>query len=246
MLMLEHKGIAYRRVDLLPGLHPISVRLRGFAGHRTPIRSIDGKTHRSLAALDRLGTVPSLRFGERRIQTNREIARFLERVQPEPPLFPSEEGQRRAVEDAERWGDDVLQMAARRIALAATLRGLDAFHDRGGSGRLGPLMSEHETVRVIASRVSARFGFQASADSERELLAELPAMLDEVDGLIDAGVLGGERLNAADMMIAPSLALLAYRRDLRPEIERRPAGALLDRLLPEPPAAGARDGRQVI
>ena len=71
-------------------------------------------------------------------------------------------------------------------------------------------------------------------------------MLDEVDGLIDAGVLGGERLNAADMMIAPSLALLAYRRDLRPEIERRPAGALLDRLLPEPPAAGARDGRQVI
>src|ERR1700682_638331 len=30
MLMLEHKGIAYRRVDLLTGPHPLSVRIRGF------------------------------------------------------------------------------------------------------------------------------------------------------------------------------------------------------------------------
>jgi len=238
MLMLEHKGIAYRRVDLLAGLHPVSVRLRGFAGHPTPIRSIDGRTPRSLAALDRLGTVPSLRYGEQRIQTNHEIARFLERVQPEPPLFPAEEGRREEVEEAERWGDQILQMAARRLALAASLQGLDAFHDRGGAGRLGPLMSPHETVRVMASRVSARFGFRASADSERELLAALPAMLDRVDAWIDAGVLGGERLNAADMMIAPSLAQLGYRRDLRPEIERRPLGALLERVLPEPVAAG--------
>jgi hypothetical protein len=41
-------------------------------------------------------------------------------------------------------------------------------------------------------------------------------------------------------MIAPSLALLAYRRDLRPEIESRPCGALLQRVLPEPAAASPR------
>jgi hypothetical protein len=39
-------------------------------------------------------------------------------------------------------------------------------------------------------------------------------------------------------MIAPSLALLSYRLDLRDEIARRPAGRLIDRVLPEP-GAGA-------
>ena len=38
-------------------------------------------------------------------------------------------------------------------------------------------------------------------------------------------------------MIAPSLALLTYVQDLRPEIERRPAIRLVDRILPEPAAA---------
>ena len=41
-------------------------------------------------------------------------------------------------------------------------------------------------------------------------------------------------------MIAPSLALLSYRRDLRDEIARRPAVRLIDRLLPEPAAVADR------
>jgi glutathione S-transferase len=236
MLMLDHKGISYRRMDLVPGLHPLSVRLRGFPGSRAPIRSIDGRTHRSLALLDGVGTVPALRFGEERVQTNREIARFLERTQPDPPLFPREAAIRDEVEAAERWGDQVLQMAARRLVIAATLRGLDGLPARGSRGRLGPLLSESERIRALASRVAGRV-FQVTPAGERELLAALPATLDTVDRWIAAGVLHGERLNAADLMIAPSLALLTYRPDARAEIERRPAAALLDRVLPEPPAA---------
>src|ERR1700730_14353911 len=105
MLMLEQKGITYRRVDLMPGTHPLAVRIRGFAGHASPLRSVDGGTHRSLAVLDRIGTVPALRFGGERIQTNRGIARLLDRVQPDPPLFPVDPVRRAAVEEAERWGD---------------------------------------------------------------------------------------------------------------------------------------------
>jgi glutathione S-transferase len=235
MLMLDRKAIPYRRVNLVPGLHPLSVRIRGFPGNRTPIRRVDGRTHRSLGLLDRIGTVPALRLGGEKIQTNREIARFLERTHPEPPLFPREGARRRAVEEAERWGDEVLQMAARRIVLAAALRGVEEFRDRGSRGRLGPLMSENETVRVVASRMSARI-FRATDSSERELLAALPAMLDSIDAWIAEGVLDAGDLNAADLMIAPSPALLAYRRDLRPEIEARAAGALLERVLPEPEA----------
>ena len=216
MLMLDRKGIPYRRVNLVPGLHPLSVRIRGFPGNRAPIRRIDGGTHRSLGLMDRIGTVPALRFGGEKIQTNHEIARFLERTQPEPPLFPPDAARRRAVEEAELWGDEVLQMAARRIVLAAGRRGVEELRDRGSRGRLGPLMSEHETVRVAAARVSAQV-FKATDLSGRRLVSALPAMLDSVDRWIAEGVLDAGELNAADLMIAPSLALLAYRPDLRPE-----------------------------
>jgi glutathione S-transferase len=235
MLMLDRKGIPYRRVNLVSGLHPLSVRIRGFPGNRTPIRRVDGATHPSLGLLDRIGTVPALRVGREKIQTNRQIARFLERTHPEPPLFPPEGAHRRAVEEAERWGDEVLQMAARRIVLAAALRGVEELRDRGNRGRLGPLLSENETIRVLSGRVAARI-FKATASSERDLLAGLPAMLDSIDAWIADGVLDAGELNVADLMIAPSLALLAYRLDLRPEIEARAAGGLLERVLPEPRA----------
>jgi glutathione S-transferase len=233
MLMLDHKSISYRRVDLVPGLHPLSVRLRGFPGSRAPIRSVDGRTHRSLAILDRVGTVPALRLGGERAQTNHHIARLLERVQPDPPLFPIDGRLRHEVEAAERWGDQVLQMIARRLVLAAALRGLDTIPGRGSRGRLGPLLSENERIREVASRVAGRM-FAVTASREHDLLEELTTTLDTVDAWISTGVLDGKELNAADLMIVPSLALLAYRPDLRPEIEGRPAGALLERVLPEP------------
>jgi glutathione S-transferase len=233
MLMLEHKGIAYRRVDLHTGLHPLSLRMRGFAGNRTPIRSVEGRTHASLAMLDRAGTVPALRFAGQRIQTNREIARFLDREQPEPPLFPADPERRREVEEAERWGDEILQMTARRLGLIAAAHGLDGLHERGNDGRLGALLAPSEAMRGFSCRTAAFF-FRANRAGEHEMLSALPAALERIDAWVEAGVLGGATLNAADFTIAPSLALLSYRLDLRSELQRRPAGALVDRMLPEP------------
>lgn len=233
MLMLEHKGIDYRCVNLQSGLHPFSVRLRGFPGNRSPIREVDGQTHGLLALLDRLGTVPALRFADEHVQSNHAIARFLDRLQPEPPLFPDDPERRAEVQEAEKWGNDVLQMAARRIVLAASAHGLDALHNRGASGRLGPLLSPHDRVRAFASR-GARTIFRASPEREDDLLARLPGMLDRIDVWIADGVLNGERLNAADYMIAPSVALLTYCPSLRESIASRPTGALVDRVLAEP------------
>ncbi len=237
MLMLEHKGIAFRRVDLLTGSHPYSVRMRGFAGQQAPIRSVDGQTHRSLAMMDRAGTVPALRLGSERAQTNHDIARFLDRVEPQPPLFPADPARRRAVEEVEEWGDRVFQMAARRLTLVAAYHGLDALSRRGNDGRLGALLARSEPVRAVAARAAARFAFRANTDNEREMLDALPPMLDRIDAWIEAGVLDADEPSAADFVIAPSLALLSYRLDLRPEIEARPAGALMNRLLPDPDAA---------
>jgi glutathione S-transferase len=210
------------------------VRALGFPGHREPIRSVDGATHGSLALLDRLGTVPALRYGSERVQTNRSIADFLERVQPDPPLFPADPERRRAVEEAQAWGDEPFQMVARRIVLAGSRDGLDALRDRANDGRLGPLLAKCERSRAINNQIAARMIFRANPQSEPQLLAELTPMLDRIDAWIAAGVLNGLELNAADLIIAPSLALIAYRLDLRLQIEARPAWAWLERVLPEP------------
>jgi hypothetical protein len=146
MLMLEHKGIEYERVELPTALHPFVLRLRGVAGNPKPFRKLDDRRHHMLETADRMGTVPTLLIDGQRVKTNREIARFLEGLRPDPPLFPAEPDRRDAVEEAERWGDDVFQMMARRLALAASLHGRDAIVDRGDDGRLGPLLWRQQTV----------------------------------------------------------------------------------------------------
>lgn len=178
MLMLEHKRIAYRVVRLPTGMHPMVVRALGFPGHKQPIRDVEGATGRSLALLDRMGTVPALRYGAERVQTNHRIARFLEGVVGEPPLFPSDAQHRHDVEDAEAWGDEVFQMAARRLGLTGSLNGLDNFRDRGNSGRLGALLSPSETMRVLGARGVAGAAFKANAQVEDQLVRDLPPLLD--------------------------------------------------------------------
>lgn len=240
-LMLEYKEIPYRTVALPTGAHPLLVRACGFPGSRTPIRTVDGATHRQLALLDRLGTVPALLLDGERVQTNRRIARHLEHICPDPRLFPVEADRKRVVEEAEAWGDEVLQMAARRLVLAT---GVHELRDRGAHGRLGPLLTRSDRMRVLLARGAAQ-SFRASSDNAEDLLRAIPSLLDKVDSWVHEGVLCGEELNVADFTIAPSLALLSYRPDLARELAARPAGRLMDRLLPEPVASRLADGPPV-
>jgi glutathione S-transferase len=85
--MIAHERIPHRLVRLMPGLHPLLVRLAGFDWF----------------------TVPALEFDGRKVQGSRRIARFLDEVRPDPPLFPAEPERRARVEEAERWGEQVLQ-----------------------------------------------------------------------------------------------------------------------------------------
>ena len=100
ILMLEHKGIEYERIELATGFHPFLLRLHGFSGNPAPFRELDGESNPMLGIADRAGTVPALEMNGQKVKTNREIARFLERAQPQPPLFPTDPEKRRAVEEA--------------------------------------------------------------------------------------------------------------------------------------------------
>jgi glutathione S-transferase len=206
-LMLDHKGIPFRRVNLVPGFHRVYVRLRGFPGDRVPaVRFADGS----------------------RAQGTRPLARALDAQRPEPRLVPDDP----RVEEAELWGDDVLQQWARRMLVDAGTRDPDLLHQRGGAGRLGPLLTRHERPRRHMTRL-VRVAFRMTREQLREDQGRVGEMFDRVDALIADGVLNGDRLNCADFQIATSLALVDYRLDVREDLRRRPAGELMERVLPE-------------
>src|SRR3954468_2859613 len=98
--MLELKGIPYRRIDLMPVISRGALRALRFPSN----------------------TVPSLSIGGQKLTGSREIARELDELVPDPPLYPSDPERRVAVEDAERWGEEVLQPAVRRILWNALKR----------------------------------------------------------------------------------------------------------------------------
>jgi glutathione S-transferase len=244
MLMLDHKGIDYELVTLPAGFQPYVMRFLGFRPQPGFSRQVDDETPRMLRKADRMGTVPALRLGDRRVMTNHDIARFLDELQPEPALFPSDPDHRRAVEEAERWADEVFQMAARRLVVAAEVVPGRQVLNHGDDGRLGPLLYRSRFLRKAVTHVIAHIAFRVNPETERAMRAELPGMLDRIDEQIEEGVLNGEELYAADFMIAPSLAVLTYRADVAEEIERRPARQLLDRMLPEP-SRGKPPGRSL-
>jgi len=215
-LMLEHKGIEYKRVDLMPVISKAALKVLRFPSV----------------------TVPALKLDGRRIQGSLEIARELDRLRPEPPLFPGDPERRTAVEEAERWGDETLQRMTRRILWAAIKRDHAAIGAYAEGARLG--IPTGLAVRTSAPIIAASVRFnQASDENVRADLAALPGALERIDDWIADGLLGAASPNAADFQIAPSLRLLTTLDDLRPAIESRPAGELAKRVVPEFPGHAA-------
>lgn len=209
-LMLEHKGLEYDFVKLPPAVHAPTMLMLGFPT---------------------MG-VPAIKVGDVRVQGTRWIARALDEMYPDRPLlFPPDPAERRKVHDAERWGEE-LQNSVRRIFYCAARRDRKAFLSVLASGR-GP-------VKALAMRMMAPVVIKlatglhrASDEAGREDIELLPQRMDQIDAWIAEGVLGGERLNAADFQIGVNVSALLLSDDLTPFIEGRPAAALARRVLPD-------------
>jgi hypothetical protein len=153
---------------------------------------------------------------------------------PEPPLVPDDP---RALE-AEVWADEVLQQWARRMVAATGANDPDALAGRGAGGRLGALLTPHERTRRLTAR-AVLVAFRATKEQLRDDRARTGEILDRVDAWIEEGVLNGAELRSPDLAVASSLALAEYIVALQPELQRRPAMALLDRVFSR--SAAARD-----
>jgi glutathione S-transferase len=205
---LELKGVPFKRVELLISTQPVVMK-RLFGGR----------------------TVPGLRFEDgEKVQGSRAILRALERRVPEPPLYDGPAGAT-AIDEAERWGDEVFQPIPRRLLWAAFgvyPRAMHAFQEGQRSPKL-PM-----PVVLAAAKVILPIERHINDVSEAGVLkdiAQLPERLDQIDAWIAAGVLNGEQPNAADLQIAPTLRLLWALRDLRPLMAGRPSQALATRWL---------------
>jgi glutathione S-transferase len=210
-LMLRRKGIAYERTDLPQWLHRGILRLLRFRG----------------------GTVPALVLDDGgRVQTTRRIARALDGVRPDPPLVPVE--RRAEIEAVEAWADGEFQQLARRMTYWALVRdgsAVDSYLEGANLILPRPLVMPAAPLII---RILAR-DHDSSDAAIRQDLADLPRMLDRIDGWIADGLLGGEPPNVADFQVATTLALLRSHHALRPAIDARPAGELAQRIAPDYP-----------
>lgn len=211
-MMLEAKGIPYRRLDLIPVLSKGILRAAGFPA----------------------ATVPALRLDGNRVQGSRAIARELDRLVPEPAFFPADPGHRARVEQAELWGDEVLQGIARRLIwniLSRDPRGRRSYLE---GAKLGvPIGLAVKTAAPLVM-LSKRFS-KADDEAVRGDLAGLPDVVDKVDELLETSVIGNYEQNVADYQIAPSLRLLMTMDDVRPLLRDHPAAEYAMWLLPEFP-----------
>jgi glutathione S-transferase len=213
---LELKGIPYERVYLVPPLHKALQKARFGAS-----------------------TVPGVAFEDgEKVTGSRAIITAIEKRRPDPPLRPAQEPERRAVHDAEEWGEQVLQPLARRLSWWALTNRPEAQISYLGDAKLFPPTPRF--AAKLAGRPVAWAARRINDVSEANVkadLAHLPTHLDRVDSWIADGVIGGETPNAADLQIASSLRLLQSFEDLRGQIDARPAGELARRLFPQYPGS---------
>jgi len=95
-LILDYKGLAYRKVEVTPGLGQLE--LFHLSGQRQ---------------------VPVLKDGNVMVGDSTAIAYYLDRQYPDPPLVPNEGYQRGLCSMMEAWADESIGLNARRVLLGA-------------------------------------------------------------------------------------------------------------------------------
>jgi glutathione S-transferase len=222
---LSLKGLSYGVVEWPPPLHAPMQRI--IFGRRT---------------------VPALSVGGEHVSGSGTIMRYLDELEPEPPLFPDDGRARAKVALAERWGDEVFQPIGRELIWAGFCHCPRAMISYAEHSRL---RLPRPAVRMLApglARLGARLN-RTDLGVAREALQRLPGYLERVDGWIADGTIGdAEHPNAADLQIGSTLRLLLTIADARPLLEGRPCASLASALFPQadgemPPYIGSAPRR---
>jgi len=176
---LDHKRWAHRRTALVPGLHVPRVR-RLTGQNRVPVLELDGRVLTGSAA----------------------ILEELERLRPDPPLFPADPAARARALEIQAYFDDEVAPEVRRLFWWT-------YFDRpGDAARLatdGCGQATRILWRAAFPLVRRAFGRNMGLDTERvgAARARLGAHLDRLESEIGpSGYLVGDRFSVADLAAA--------------------------------------------
>ncbi|MEA2311596.1 MAG: glutathione S-transferase [Solirubrobacteraceae bacterium] len=211
---LRLKGVDYERVELIPVAAKL-VQWRRF--HAT--------------------TVPGVEFADgERVVGSRQIIRALEHRAPEPHLLPLDANERREVEEAEKWGDQVLQPLARRLAWASLKRAPGRVTAYSEGAKLPVPAPLAKLSAPLVARAAAKLNGASDGEVRADLI-NLELHLDRADGWIETGAIGGAAPSAADLQVCSGLRLMQTLEDLAPRIDARPCGRLARRVFPDYPGS---------
>ena len=181
---LDYKAVPHRRRSIPPGTHPFRSRRFGGRG-TTPVLLIDGEA----------------------IGDTTEIVAKLEQRNPDPPLYPDTEIERKTALDLEDHFDRELGpglrsaifhalLPDRRITVAVTMQGLGPL-ERLGFNSMYPLAR-----RAVSRSLPAD---DAAAERGRE---QTQAAMDLIEDELEGDYLVGDRFSIADLTAAALLCPL--------------------------------------
>lgn len=196
---LEQKGLEWEEVMLESGNHADTIEEIYGAGKRT---------------------VPGIVMDGEPVHGSVGILEHLDRVVPENPLYP--EGIAEEVSEAERWGDEVFQELARRLAFGALHFRPGSLGTFAGAGELDPAGTDF----AIRSLRGAWKYQGLSAVRLVDDIAQMPIAIERIEGYAERGLVGGDRPTAADLQIASSARVLLTIGDLHPMF----AGSVAERI----------------
>jgi len=175
---LDYKNVPHKRTNLAPGPH---------AG---TIRALTGQT-----------ATPVLKIGTRAIAGSARIIDELERLYPQPALYPADGAAwARALEIEKRFDDDLMPRIRRAILMTVIVDGFYVAKVFGGGfvyGLLFPL------VRGRVKQGNGITGPDSVADGERATQDAFDWVAAETK---KTGYLVGDRFTVADLTVASCLA----------------------------------------
>jgi len=182
---LDYKGFPHRRRSYQPGLHALSSRRLGGGGK-----------------------MPILQFDDRTVPDSAAIVAELERIAPDPPLYPADEAERAEALELEQWFDDGLGPGLRsaifyellpdgRATLEVTLQGF-GWPVRAFNAAIFPL-----------GRIAIRRALEADADGAERGRQQTVDAMDRIESVLGGSdYLVGDRFSVADLTGAALLAPL--------------------------------------
>lgn len=204
---LKLKGLPYERIDFPLG------------EQADRMEAIYGEGRR---------TVPGVLIGDEPVHGSTAIMPRIDALGDGPSLYPEPIADR--VREAELWGEGGLQLAGRLLPWGAMHFRPESMGSFAPGG--GPLDAAGTDFAIKMIRAAWRYT-GITATRLHEMLQALPAQLDHVDQLLADGILGGDRLNAADLQIGANLRSLMAVADVHPLVEAGGAGDLARRVFPE-------------